>query len=81
MLVLTRKLEEKIKIGDNIIINILEIESGSVKIGIDAPREVSIYRMELLEQIKNKNIESAAKEITDVTDAAAFIKSKINKKK
>ncbi len=50
MLVLTRKVDEKIKIGDNIVVSILSVEGGGVKIGIDAPREVTILRMEVLEQ-------------------------------
>ncbi len=79
MLVLTRKSEEKVKIGDNIYISILEIESGSVKIGIEAPKEVPIIRMELLEQVKNKNIESVAKEMSDITGAAASFKNKFAK--
>ncbi|WP_300456293.1 carbon storage regulator CsrA [Desulfobacula sp.] len=79
MLVLTRKLGEKVKIGDHVYISILEIESGSVKIGIDAPREVTILRMELLEQVKNKNIESVVKEVSDIAQAAAFVKHKFPK--
>ncbi len=79
MLVLTRKPGERVKIGDHIYVSILELESGSVKIGIDAPKEVTIIRMELLEQVQNKNIESAAKGLSDITDAAAFIKNKFSK--
>jgi carbon storage regulator len=79
MLVLSRKIGEKVKIGDHIYISILEIESGSVKIGIDAPKDVTILRMELLEQVKKKNIESAAKTFSDIAHAAAFIKNKFPK--
>lgn len=77
MLVLTRKLDEKVKIGENIYISILEIESGSVKIGIDAPKEVRILRMELLEQVRSENIESVAKNLLDITDAAEIIKKRL----
>ena len=76
MLVLTRKLDEKVKIGDNIYISILDIESGSVKIGIDAPKEVPILRMELIEQVESKNIESAVRDAADISSAAAFIQKK-----
>ncbi len=48
MLVLTRKIDEAIIIGDNIKITVLDIRSDSVKLGIDAPKEVPILRDELL---------------------------------
>jgi len=79
MLVLTRRAEEKIKIGDNIIVSVLSVEGGVVKIGIDAPREVTILRMEVLEQIKNENIDAAAKEVADITEAADLFKKKLSK--
>ena len=47
MLVLTRKLEQGIRIGDSVRITVLRIERGQVRIGIEAPREVSVVRDEL----------------------------------
>lgn len=48
MLVLSRKLGEKIYIGDNICITVVDIDRGKIRLGIEAPREVAIYRQELL---------------------------------
>ena len=48
MLVLSRKLGEKIYIGDNICITVVDIERGKIRLGIEAPRDVPIYRQELL---------------------------------
>ena len=48
MLVLSRKLGEKIYIGDNICITVVDICQGKIRLGIEAPRDVSIYRQELL---------------------------------
>jgi carbon storage regulator len=48
MLVLSRKLGEKIIIGDNICLTVVEIDRGKIRLGIEAPREVPVYRQELL---------------------------------
>lgn len=55
MLVLTRKKDEGIVIGDNIEISVVKIEDGSVKLAIKAPNDVSILRKELVEEVKNEN--------------------------
>lgn len=52
MLVLSRKKSEKIMIGDNIWIQVVEINSGFVKIGIEAPKDVEVHRQEVYEDIK-----------------------------
>lgn len=44
MLVLSRKLDESIQIGTNVVVTILEVKGNTVRIGIEAPREVSITR-------------------------------------
>lgn len=49
MLVLTRKLMEKLYIGDNVCVTVVRLEGGQVRLGIEAPREVAVVRAELLE--------------------------------
>ena len=65
MLVLARKLDESIVIGDNISVKIISIDKGVVKLGIDAPRDVSIIRNELLEDVKDLNIAASKKHNKD----------------
>ena len=48
MLVLSRKLGEKIYIGDTICITVVDIDRGKIRLGSEAPRDVAIYRQELL---------------------------------
>lgn len=51
MLVLSQKLNDTIKIGDNITIKILDIRQDSVRIGIDAPREIAVHRQVVYDAI------------------------------
>jgi len=75
MLVLARKIDESIVIGDGITIKVISIEKGVVKLGIDAPREVSIIRSELIEDVKDSNI-AASKEskLDDVSLLSAILR-------
>ena len=59
MLVITRKKGESILIGDDIEITISKIDDGSVKLAINAPREVTILRKELYEEVEKQNINSS----------------------
>lgn len=63
MLVLGRKVDESIVIGDNITIKVVSVESGVVKLGIDAPKNVSILREELVQEVAAAN--RASLHVTD----------------
>lgn len=59
MLVIKRKREEGVIIGDDIEIKIIDIGENSVKIAIDAPKEYRIFRKELLDEVKVENSKAA----------------------
>ena len=65
MLVLSRKKDEKIIIGDNISIMVVEIRGDKVRLGIDAPKEVSVHRREVYEAIQRKTNEESAEVSVD----------------
>lgn len=60
MLVLSRRVGERLIIGDNIVITVIDVRSDGVRIGIDAPREVQVNRAEVLEAVQQANAEAAA---------------------
>lgn len=60
MLVLARKVGQRIVIAGNIEITVVEIRGEQVRLGITAPRNIAVHRKELLEQITQGNIESTA---------------------
>ncbi|MBQ9487041.1 MAG: carbon storage regulator CsrA [Selenomonadaceae bacterium] len=60
MLVLTRKPRQQIMIGDDIVINVVEVQGENVRIAIDAPREIKIYRGEIYRAIQEENQKAAA---------------------
>jgi len=59
MLILSRKQDESIIINGNIEVKILEIEEGKVRLGIEAPKDIDIFRKELYLSIQEENIEAA----------------------
>ena len=62
MLVISRKIDEKIKIGEEIEVVVVGFDKNQVKLGIKAPKHITILRSELIEQIKKEN-KKAIKEI------------------
>jgi len=70
MLVLSREIDEEIIIGDNIVIKVIDIEKfrgkgGRVRLGIEAPREISVHRREVADQIAAANQIAAAKQTAE----------------
>jgi carbon storage regulator len=60
MLILSRRTNQRLVIGDNIEITVVELKDGHVRLGISAPKDVPVHRKELLDQIAAENIEAAA---------------------
>ncbi|MGI5922251.1 MAG: carbon storage regulator CsrA [Syntrophomonadaceae bacterium] len=59
MLILSRRKGESIIIGDNIEVNVVDVQGDIIKLGIDAPRLVSVHRKEIYEEILKANREAA----------------------
>lgn len=73
MLILTRKLGEKINIGDDITVTLLEIKGAQVKLGIDAPKRIGIHRNEIYEKIREENLNSSNISSADLSKAADLL--------
>ena len=76
MLVLARKLDESIILGDDITVKVISIDKGVVKLGIEAPKSVSILRSELIDDVKDSNI-AASKD--DDLNTVSLLSSMIKK--
>lgn len=74
MLVLARKKDESILIGDDIEIVVTEIIEDKVKIGIKAPKNVKVFRKELLQEVEEANAESAESSSIDINMLSKIIK-------
>ncbi|HBQ25206.1 MAG TPA: carbon storage regulator [Syntrophomonas sp.] len=58
MLILSRRKGESIIIGDNIEISVVDVQGDIIKIGIDAPRTISVHRKEIYDEIQRANLEA-----------------------
>ena len=54
MLILTRKVNESLRVGDDVTLTVLGIKGGQIRIGINAPRDVEVHRQEVYEKIQNE---------------------------
>ncbi|MBO8157634.1 MAG: carbon storage regulator CsrA [Bacillaceae bacterium] len=59
MLVLTRKINESIQIGDDVEVKVVSVDGDQVKLGISAPKHVDIHRLEIYQQIQEENREAS----------------------
>ncbi len=55
MLILSRKIDQKIRIGDDITLTIIDVKGDQVKIGVEAPGNVKVYRQEVFDAIQSEN--------------------------
>jgi carbon storage regulator len=74
MLVLTRKPNQSIVIGDDIELTVLEVRGDQVRIGINAPRHISVHRKEIYEQIKRENMKAAETDPESVREIGGTVK-------
>jgi carbon storage regulator len=70
MLVLSRRVGESIVVGDNVTVTVLEVRGEVVRVGIDAPRSVSVHRAELLQELEETNKASASPTDAQVSSLA-----------
>ncbi|NPV42739.1 MAG: carbon storage regulator CsrA [Firmicutes bacterium] len=77
MLVLSRKPGQSIIIGDNIKITLIEIQGEQVKLGIEAPKSIVVYRMEVYEEIAKQNRLSLETAGADITGILEFLENKV----
>ena len=76
MLILTRKVGESIRINDNICITVVDMDGKSIKIGIEAPKSISIHREEVFLRIKEENQKAAGAKNEDLGTLSDLFKKK-----
>ncbi|MCR5494046.1 MAG: carbon storage regulator CsrA [Treponema sp.] len=73
MLILSRKTDQSIKIGDDITITIIELHGDQVKIGVEAPRSVKVFRQEVFNAIKTENTAAATLNTEKISDLSKIL--------
>lgn len=84
MLILSRKIDEKIKIGNDITITLIDVHGDQVKIGVEAPKNVKVFRQEVYDAIQTENKAAAIPETQmpndKVISAVSALSKLLNKK-
>ena len=75
MLILTRRVGENVMVGDDIVISVIEVRGDAVRIGIQAPRSVSVHREEVYVELQRANAQAAAASEAAVSAAVDELKS------
>jgi len=78
MLVLTRKIGEMIRIGDEVTVQVLAVRGGQVRLGLDAPPDVRIFREEIFRVIEEHNARARLPDPESLADAAVIWKEHAN---
>jgi len=81
MLILTRKSGEKIAIGDDIVITVLETRGNQVKLGIEAPSDITIHRQEVYEKVRRENLAATGIMAADLSIASDLYYQSVSGKK
>jgi carbon storage regulator len=71
MLVITRKSGERVCLGDDVTITVLDVSGTSVRLGIEAPADVRVYRYEIWVQVQEENRAAAQSSIDDLPSASS----------
>ena len=79
MLVLTRKVGEAIALGEGIKVKVIEIKGNQVRLGIEAPADVRIYREEVFQKVQAENRQASSWDLTDFTSVLSILDQKIGK--
>ena len=68
MLLITRRVGEKIMVGDDVVVEVIEVSGSSVRIGIAAPKSIPVYREEIWAAVQAENRAAAASEVDQLPD-------------
>ncbi|QTQ11634.1 carbon storage regulator CsrA [Treponema parvum] len=74
MLILARKIDEKIKIGEDITLTIIEVRGDQVKIGVEAPKNIRVFRQEVFDAIQSENKAAVAPENESLDEISKLFK-------